>query len=324
MKSEKKVEKKSKKAEKKSKKVSKKKKVGSNITTIILILIFLVGLSVMLYPTVSNYINQRNQSRAIATYDEKVSEMKPEDYSKYFEAAEKYNKELAEQRAAFFNPDRLKGYENILDITGTGIMGYITIKKLGVELPIYHGTDEGILQIAAGHLKGTSFPIGGESTHSVISAHRGLPSAKLFTDLDKMEVGDTFTITVLNREITYEVDSIFIVLPTATDNLQIEDKKDYCTLMTCTPYGINTHRLLVRGHCIGSGETQHIHVTNEAFQIDPTITASVIGIVLLILLLVRVLIHTRRNGRGGRRSKRKQMLMHMKKGDILKDIKMNK
>ena len=233
------------KAEKKSKKVSKKKKVGSNITTIILILIFLVGLSVMLYPTVSNYVNQRNQSKAIATYDEKVSEMKPEDYSKYFEAAEKYNKELAEQPAAFFNPERIKGYENILDITGTGIMGYITIKKLGVELPIYHGTDEGILQIAAGHLKGTSFPIGGESTHSVISAHRGLPSAKLFTNLDKMEIGDTFTITVLNREITYEVDNISIVLPTVTDSLQIEDKKQYCTLMTCTPYGINTHRLLI-------------------------------------------------------------------------------
>ena len=154
--------------------------------------------------------------------------------------------------------------KKILDITGTGIMGYITIKKLGVELPIYHGTDEGILQIAAGHLKGTSFPIGGESTHSVISAHRGLPSAKLFTDLDKMEVGDTFTITILNREITYEVDDISIILPNETDSLQIEDKKEYCTLMTCTPYGINTHRLLVRGHCVGTGEPQHIHVTTEA------------------------------------------------------------
>ena len=152
------------------------------------------------------------------------------------------------------------------------------------------------MQIAAGHLKGTSFPIGGESTHSVISAHRGLPSAKLFTDLDKMEVGDTFTIAILNREITYEVDDISIILPNETDSLQIEDKKEYCTLMTCTPYGINTHRLLVRGHCVGTGEPQHIHVTTEAFQIDPTITASVIGIVILILLLVRVLIRTRKRG----------------------------
>lgn len=222
-----------KKLEKKSKKTLKKKKLSSNITTIILILIFLVGLSVMLYPTVSNYVNQRHQSKAIAAYDEKVSEMKPEDYTKYFEAAEKYNKKLAKNPSAFYNPDEIKGYEKILDISGTGIMGYITIKKLGVELPIYHGTDEGILQIAAGHLKGTSFPVGGDSTHSVISAHRGLPSAKLFTDLDKMEVGDTFTITILNREITYEVDDISIVLPDETDSLQIEDKKDYCTLMTC-------------------------------------------------------------------------------------------
>ena len=220
-----------KKLEKKSKKTLKKKKLSSNITTIILILIFLVGLSVMLYPTVSNYVNQRHQSKAIAAYDEKVSEMKPEDYTKYFEAAEKYNKKLAKNPSAFYNPDEIKGYEKILDISGTGIMGYITIKKLGVELPIYHGTDEGILQIAAGHLKGTSFPVGGDSTHSVISAHRGLPSAKLFTDLDKMEVGDTFTITILNREITYEVDDISIVLPDETDSLQIEDKKDYCTLM---------------------------------------------------------------------------------------------
>lgn len=306
-----------KKAEQKSKKVSKKKKLNSNITTIILILIFLVGLSVMLYPTVSNYINEKHQSKAVAAYDEKVSDMKPEDYTKYFEAAEKYNEELAEHPSAFFNPDEIKGYEKILDITGTGIMGYITIKKLGVELPIYHGTDEGILQIAAGHLKGTSFPVGGESTHSVISAHRGLPSAKLFTDLDKMETGDTFTITILNREITYEVDNISIILPNETDSLQIEDKKDYCTLMTCTPYGINTHRLLVRGHCIGTGEPQHIHVTAEAFQIDPTITASVIGIVLLIMLLIRVLIRTRRRKHDRRPLERKQAFLHLKKKDIL-------
>lgn len=312
-----------KKSQKKSKKVS-KKRVSSNITTIILILIFLVGLSVMLYPTVSNYINQKNQSKAIATYDEKVSDMKPEDYTKYFDAAEKYNEELAVHPSAFYNPDEIKGYEKILDITGTGIMGYITIKKLGVELPIYHGTDEGILQIAAGHLKGTSFPIGGESTHSVISAHRGLPSAKLFTDLDKLERGDTFTITILNREITYEVDNISIVLPNETDSLQIEEKKDYCTLMTCTPYGINTHRLLVRGHCIGTGEPQHIHVTAEAFQIDPTITASVIGIVILILLLIRVLVRTRRKSHERKPLRRKQAFLHLKKEDILDNNKIKK
>lgn len=226
--------------------------------------------------------------------------------------------------SAFYNPDEIKGYEKILDISGTGIMGYITIKKLGVELPIYHGTDEGILQIAAGHLKGTSFPVGGDSTHSVISAHRGLPSTKLFTDLDKMEVGDTFTITILNREITYEVDDISIVLPDETDSLQIEDKKDYCTLMTCTPYGINTHRLLVRGHCIGTGEPQHIHVTAEAFQIDPTITASVMGIILLIMLLIRVLIRTRKKGQEGKHLKCNQVFLHLKRGDLIGNNKKTK
>ena len=186
------------------------------------------------------------------------------------------------------------------------------------------GTDEGILQIAAGHLKGTSFPVGGDSTHSVISAHRGLPSAKLFTDLDKMEVGDTFTITILNREITYEVDDISIVLPDETDSLQIEDKKDYCTLMTCTPYGINTHRLLVRGHCIGTGEPQHIHVTAEAFQIDPTITASVMGIILLIMLLIRVLIRTRKKGQEGKHLKCNQVFLHLKRGDLIGNNKKTK
>uniref|UniRef100_UPI003FEE7AC7 sortase n=1 Tax=Anaerobutyricum hallii TaxID=39488 RepID=UPI003FEE7AC7 len=157
-----------------------------------------------------------------------------------------------------------------------------------------------------------------------MSAHRGLPSAKLFTDLDKMEVGDTFTITILNREITYEVDDISIVLPDETDSLQIEDKKDYCTLMTCTPYGINTHRLLVRGHCIGTGEPQHIHVTVEAFQIDPTITASVMGIILLIMLLIRVLIRTRKKGQEGKHLKRNQVFLHLKRGDLIGNNKKTK
>ena len=237
-----------KKSEKKSKKTLKKKKLSSNITTIILILIFLVGLSVMLYPTVSNYINQRHQSKAIAAYDEKVSEMKPEDYTKYFEAAEKYNKKLAKNPSAFYNPDEIKGYEKILDISGTGIMGYITIKKLGVELPIYHGTGDEVLQKAAGHLEGSSLPIGGESTHAVISAHRGLPSASLFTDLDQLEIGDHFLIHVLDETLCYEVDQILVVDPEDTSALAVEDGEDLVTLLTCTPYGVNTQRLMVRGH----------------------------------------------------------------------------
>lgn len=274
-----------------------KKALSRNASTILLIVIFLVGLSLLLYPSISNYVNERHQSRAIATYDAAVSKLDEEDYDAYFKAARKYNKKLAENPSAFYEPDAIEGYDKILDVTGTGIMGYVAIEKIGVELPIYHGTSEGVLAAGAGHLEGTSFPIGGKSTHSVISAHRGLPSAKLFTNLDKLEEGDTFTITILNRVITYEVDKISIVLPSQTQDLKIEDGKDYCTLMTCTPYGINTHRLLVRGRCIDNSELQKIHITAEAFQIRPTIIASIIGIFILLLLLLRVLVHSRRKRR---------------------------
>ena len=206
-----------------------------NKSTIILILVFFVGLSVMLYPTISDYVNQRNQSRAVASYAQDVDKMTDADYSAYFDAADAFNAQVAANENALYRPDQLSGYNDTLDITGTGIMGYITISKIGVELPIYHGTSDSVLQIAAGHLEGTSLPVGGASTHAVISAHRGLPSAKLFTNLDQLEVGDTFTITVLDRVLTYEVDKISIVLPTETDELKIAEGKDYVTLMTCTP-----------------------------------------------------------------------------------------
>ena len=179
-----------------------------NRSTIILILIFLVGLSVMLYPTVSDYVNQRHQSRALASYDETVNEMSDADYTAYFEAADAYNQRLAATPNSFFTPEQVSGYDETLDVSGTGIMGYITIPRIGVELPVYHGTSDGVLQVAAGHLEGSSLPVGGAGTHAVISAHRGLPSAKLFTNLDELETGDTFTITVLDRVLTYEVDRI--------------------------------------------------------------------------------------------------------------------
>ncbi len=201
----------------------------------------------MLYPTLSDYVNQQHQTRAVATYAEDVDKLTDADYCAYFEAADAFNAQIAADPDALYFPDRFPSYESTLDVTGTGIMGYITIEKDRRELPIYHGTSDSVLQIAAGHLEGTSLPVGGGSTHAVISAHRGLPSAKLFTNLDRLEVGDTFTITVLDRVLTYEVDQISIVLPTETDNLKVVDGKDYVTLMTCTPYGINTHRLLVRG-----------------------------------------------------------------------------
>ena len=266
-----------------------------NRSTIILILIFLVGLSVMLYPTVSDYVNQRHQSRALASYDETVNEMSDADYTAYFEEADAYNQRLAATPNSFFTPEQVSGYDETLDVSGTGIMGYITIPRIGVELPVYHGTSDGVLQVAAGHLEGTSLPVGGESTHAVISAHRGLPSAKLFTNLDQLEVGDTFTITVLDRVLTYEVDQISIVLPTETDNLKVVDGKDYVTLMTCTPYGINSHRLLVRGRRIETPDKlKHIRVTADAIKIEPIITAPIMALPLLLVLLLWLLFSNRK------------------------------
>ena len=266
-----------------------------NKSTIILILVFFVGLSVMLYPTISDYVNQRNQSRAVASYAQDVDNMTDADYSAYFDAADAFNAQVAATENALYRPDQLTGYNDTLDITGTGIMGYITISKIGVELPIYHGTSDSVLQIAAGHLEGTSLPVGGTSTHAVISAHRGLPSAKLFTNLDQLEVGDTFTITVLDRVLTYEVDKISIVLPTETDELKIAEGKDYVTLMTCTPYGINTHRLLVRGRRIETpNQYKRIRVTAEALKIEPIIVAPIMALPMLLILLIGMLLSTRK------------------------------
>ncbi|MCD8035849.1 MAG: class C sortase [Clostridiales bacterium] len=265
--------------------------------TIVLVCVFIVGLALLLYPTVSNWWNSKVTTRAIAAYDSAIADISEEDYTLYFEAADKYNEELAELGSvtAIAAPDLVdEDYWELLDVSGTGIMGYISIEKINIKLPIYHGTDSGVLQVGAGHLEGTSLPVGGESTHSVISAHRGLPSAKLFTDIDQLEVGDTFTIMVLNRLLTYEVDQITIVEPDELENIYIEDGRDYCTLMTCTPYGINSHRLLVRGVRTENAEDSLIYVNAEAYQIDTIIVASVVAVPLLIGLLVWLLVSTRR------------------------------
>lgn len=273
-----------------------------NISTIILILIFIVGLSVLLYPTVSNYVNELHQSKAVATYDEAVADMSDTDYTELFRAAEAYNKELADNPDAFYTPEVLSGYKEKLNINGTGIMGYITIEKIGVELPIYHGTDPSVLEKACGHLEGTSLPIGGENTHTVLSAHRGFPSAKLFTDLDQIEEGDTFTITVLNRVMTYQVDEISIVLPGEVDSLKIKENEDRCTLITCTPYGINTHRLLVHAHRIENlAGTENVRISADALQIEPLLVAPVLAIPILLVMLIMVLIpHKKDDYRGDR------------------------
>lgn len=275
-----------------------------NLSTIILILIFLVGLSVMLYPSVSDAVNRKHQSRAVAGYAEEVEQLSDADYQTYFDAADAYNRQLNTTPNAFYKPDLVSGYAQTLDISGTGIMGYITIPKTSVELPIYHGTDEGVLQVAAGHLEGSSLPVGGAGTHAVISAHRGLPSAKLFTNLDELEVGDRFTITVLNRVLTYEVDQISIVLPTEIDQLLPTEGMDYVTLMTCTPYGINTHRLLVRGKRVETTESQkHIRVAADAFRIEPIIVAPILAIPMLLAALVGVLVAPHLRKRSKRRRK---------------------
>ncbi|MCD7752905.1 MAG: class C sortase [Lachnospiraceae bacterium] len=273
------------------------KRKSDRLTTIILVCILLIGVILLVYPSVSNWWNEQVTTRAVATYDQAVSEMTETDYTEYFEAAQAYNETLAEIGSAktIVSPELVdEDYWDLLDVSGTGVMGYVTIDKINVQLPIYHGTDASVLQIAAGHLEGTSLPVGGESTHCVISAHRGLPSALLFTNLDQLEVGDTFTITVLNQVMTYEVDQISIVLPEEIENIYIEEGKDYCTLMTCTPYGVNSHRLLVRGVRVENATQTLIHVTAEAYKVAPLLVAPVLAVPLVVILLVWLLVSTRR------------------------------
>lgn len=269
-------------------------------STILLVLVFLVGLSVMLYPTVSDAVNRAHQTRAVVDYEHSVASMADTDYTALFAAAESYNAALASDPEMLYRPSELPDYSGTLDVTGTGIMGYLSIPKINVSLPIYHGTEESVLQIAVGHLEGSSFPIGGKSTHAVLSAHRGLPSARLFTDLDKLETGDTFEITVLNRVLTYEVDNISIVLPEEAEGLLVQQGKDLVTLMTCTPYGINSHRLLVRGRRIENGERIHkVNVTSEAVKMDPVLIAPILAAPLLLVLLIWLILPGKRKKKGG-------------------------
>ena len=220
------------------------------IATVLMILVFLAGLGIVLYPYISDYVNSKHASRVMVSYDDTVKDIAPEDFSKYFEVAEDYNERLRQNPNPFSEESRTEGYEEALNVDESGIMGYIEIPKISVKLPFYHGTSGAVLNEAVGHLEGSTLPIGGPSTHAVLSAHRGLPNAKLFTDIPELGEGDIFILNVLDRKMTYQVDQILTVLPTELDALKIEDGQDYVTLMTCTPYGINSHRLLVRGHRI--------------------------------------------------------------------------
>ena len=264
-------------------------------TGIILVLILFMGVCGLLYPSVSQYWNTKTQTRAVENYQEILDSLKEDDYEAYFQAAEAYNSALADQDFPLMDYRLLEGYNDILNVNGNGIMGYVAISKLGVELPVYHGISPEVLNIACGHLEGTSLPVGGENTHCVLSAHRGLPHAKLFTDLDKMELGDTFQLTVLNRTLTYQVDQIKVVLPNELDDVQIVDGEDYCTLLTCTPYGINSHRLLVRGARI-ENVPPALYITSDAIRIDSLVATPVVAAPILLILLIVLMVKYRDKG----------------------------
>ena len=268
------------------------KKKQANFINALLVLILLVGLSLLLYPSVSDYWNSFHQTRAIASYAEQIANLDNDTYDQLWEDARAYNRSLLLRDNAFLLSEEQKAdYVRLLDVSGLGIMGYIEIPAIDVSLPIYHGTEESVLQIAVGHLDWTSLPVGGMSTHCVLSGHRGLPSAKLFTNLDKLAEGDVFMLRVLDEVLTYEVDQVLIVEPHETDALHIVEGEDYCTLVTCTPYGINTHRLLVRGHSIEIIEEAMVgRVPADAIQIEPLLVAPIVAIPMLLVLLILLML----------------------------------
>lgn len=266
----------------------------NRIVNLLLAAAFLAGLSLMLYPTVSDYWNSLHASKAVAAYDQEVRQLDQGRYDALLDAAREYNRTLLDRSSGYYLTDDQKArYDSLLNVDGGGIMGYIEIPTIKLSLPIYHGTEEDVLQIAVGHLDWSSLPVGGESTHCVLSGHRGLPSAKLFTNLDQLVEGDAFVIRTLDEVLTYEVDQILIVEPDDVSALSIEEGKDLCTLVTCTPYGVNSHRLLVRGHRVAN-QSEAIRVTSDAIQIEPLLVAPVLAIPMLLALLLLLLIPGRK------------------------------
>ena len=281
------------------------KKKNDRIINLALIGVMVLGVLIVAYPTFSDWWNSYHQTRAIASYSEKVAALDTAEADRMLAEAEAYNAELIEKEHRFAPTEEdLEYYNSILDVTGTGIMGYIEIPKLHISLPIYHGSDETVLQIAVGHLEGTSLPVGGTGTHAALTGHRGLPSARLFTDIDQLVDGDHFAVHILNRTVTYEVDQIHIVLPEEMEDLQIDPEKDYCTLITCTPYGINSHRLLVRGRRV-ENDPEIADVTADAQQVQPGLTALGIAIPMLTIALIYILIVTSRKA-SRKKEKQKQ------------------
>lgn len=269
-----------------------------NRSNVILALVFLVGLSLLSYPALSNFVNQRNQTSAITTYQEGLSTLEEKDYTALWQAAESYNQRLAEKgRVSLLDEETTQQYNALLNPLGNGIMGYVSIPTISVNLPIYHGTTESVLQVATGHLPVTSLPTGGAGTHAAISGHRGLPSAKLFTNLDQLREGDLFMLNILDRVLVYEVDQILIVLPEEVDGISIEEGEDLCTLVTCTPYGINSHRLLVRGHRIDYKEAVTYIVQADGVRVQSIFVAAGLMVPMLLVLVVIMLFSTRKTKR---------------------------
>ncbi len=263
-----------------------------NLSNIVLILIFLAGLSLLLYPSISNYYNSFHQTRAIADYEHIMKDVSKEEYETMLKEAEEYNKNVQKSNGYIIKSEEQKQwYESLLNIDGTGMMGYIEIPSIRVSLPIYHNTDDAVLQFAVGHLNWSSLPVGGESTHSLLSGHRGLPSAKLFTNLDRLKEGEIFKLYILDTVLTYQVDKISVVEPGNVNKLSIIEGGDFCTLITCTPYGINTHRLLVRGQRITT--TENIHAASDAMQIDTLIVAVFLACPMILILVLFTMIKYR-------------------------------
>ena len=271
-----------------------------HLSTILLVVALLAGVSLLLYPSLSNYWNSLHATQVVSNYAQQVQTMDRSRYETMWNDAVAYNRSLLTRSTDFALTDAQKRqYDALLNVDETGIMGYLEIPALEVTLPIYHGTDDSVLQVGAGHIEWSSLPTGGESTHCVLSGHRGLPSAKLFTNLDQLVAGDTFVIRVLDEVMTYEVDQILIVEPTDVSALTIEDGKDLCTLVTCTPYGVNSHRLLVRGHRVENA-SEAIRVTSDAVQIEPLIVAPLVAMPLLLALLLLLLLpRSKKKSHGG-------------------------
>jgi len=265
------------------------KKKG-NWTYILIILIFFLGLSLLLYPAFSNYWNAQRQTKAINHYAEQVADINREKYNQIWEDARAYNESLWERINPYLlDEEQQAAYNDQLNLGGDGLMGYVEIPSIGVSLPVYHGVSDKVLKSAVGHLDWSSLPVGGEGTHCLVSGHRGLPSAKLFTNLDAVVEGDIFTLQILDETLTYEVDQILVVEPHETDALLLQEGKDLCTLITCTPYAINTHRLLVRGHRVENTATSKtIRITADAIQIEPIIVAPIVATPMLLLLIIAV------------------------------------